>query len=69
MVLHYLSLEGGLISLFSNLERKDLIFNMKIGAENFKIFKDKVEFDLGSFMIITGPNGSGKSTLIELINW
>ena len=40
---------------------------MKIGVENFKIFKDKVEFDLGEIMIITGPNGSGKSTLIDLI--
>lgn len=40
---------------------------MKIGVENFKIFKEKVEFDLNAVLILTGPNGSGKSTLAELI--
>ena len=40
---------------------------MKIGVENFKIFKDKVEFDFGGVIVITGPNGSGKSTLIDLV--
>lgn len=40
---------------------------MIIGVENFKIFKEKVEFDLNGILILTGPNGSGKSTLAELL--
>ena len=39
----------------------------KIGVKNFRLFKEKVEFDLSPLTIFTGPNNSGKSTLNKLI--
>lgn len=44
---------------------------MKFAVENFKIFKERQEFDLKPITILVGPNGSGKSSVIkalELLN-
>lgn len=36
-----------------------------IGLENFRLFKEKVRFDLAPITILTGTNSSGKSSLIK----
>lgn len=38
---------------------------MKFAVENFKIFKERTEFDIKPITILVGPNGSGKSSLIQ----
>ena len=40
----------------------------RIGIENFRVFKDNTEFELGPINILTGPNNSGKSSLIKLLS-
>jgi predicted ATPase len=45
----------------------DLLEN--IGFENFKIFKDRVIFDIKPFTLFTGPNNSGKSTILDGIKF
>lgn len=40
---------------------------MKIGIENFRVFKNYTEFDFKPITIITGPNNSGKSSLIKFL--
>ncbi|MDA3732445.1 AAA family ATPase [Niameybacter massiliensis] len=43
----------------------------KVKIENFKTYKEKVEFDFrdSKFILISGPNGYGKTTIIEAIEW
>jgi AAA15 family ATPase/GTPase len=36
-----------------------------IGLENFRVFKEKAEFDFAPITILTGTNSSGKSSLIN----
>ena len=38
-----------------------------IGVENFKIFKDKHDFQLYPLTLLIGPNNSGKSSIIKLL--
>ena len=40
----------------------------KIGIENFRVFKDYTEFQLGPITILTGPNNSGKSSFLKLLS-
>jgi len=40
---------------------------MKIGIENFRVFKNYTEFDFKPITIITGQNNSGKSSLIKFL--
>lgn len=39
--------------------------NLNIGFENFRVFKDVVNFDFAPITILTGANNSGKSTIIK----
>ena len=39
----------------------------KIGVKNFRIFKNRVDFQLGKMTVFTGPNNSGKSTLSQFL--
>lgn len=39
----------------------------KISVENFRIFKEKTEFLLRPFTVLTGPNNSGKSSFTKLL--
>lgn len=39
----------------------------KIGVENFKLFRNPVEFELKPIMVLTGPNNCGKSTFNKLL--
>ena len=41
---------------------------MKFAVENFKIFKERQEFDIRPITILVGPNGSGKSSLVNALN-
>jgi len=36
-----------------------------IGFENFRVFKDRCDFDLAPITVLTGANSSGKSTFIK----
>ena len=40
---------------------------MKFAVENFKIFKQKTEFDIRPITVLVGPNGYGKSTVFEAL--
>lgn len=40
---------------------------MKFAVENFKIFKERQEFDIRPITILVGPNGSGKSSVIRAL--
>lgn len=39
----------------------------KIGLENFRLFKDNVNFDFAPITLLTGVNNSGKSSLIKAL--
>ena len=38
----------------------------KIGVQNFRLFKDRVEFEPAPITVLTGPNNCGKSTFNKL---
>lgn len=38
---------------------------MKFAVENFKIFKERQEFNIKPITVLVGPNGSGKSSILE----
>lgn len=38
-----------------------------LGIENFRVFKDRTDFDFAPITILTGTNSSGKSSLIKAI--
>ena len=40
---------------------------MKIGLENFRVFKDYTEFDIKPITVLTGPNNSGKSAVGKIL--
>ncbi len=40
---------------------------MKIGVTNFRIFKDRQEFDIKPITLLTGPNNAGKSAFTKLL--
>lgn len=40
-------------------------FLQTIGLQNFRLFKDKTQFELAPITILTGTNSSGKSSLIK----
>lgn len=37
----------------------------EFGLENFRVFKDKTNFELAPITLLTGPNSSGKSSVIK----
>ena len=37
----------------------------KLILQNFKLFKDKIEFPLSKLNLLTGVNGRGKSSVIQ----
>ena len=39
---------------------------MKIGLKNFRIFKEKTDFEIRPITVLTGPNNAGKSALAKL---
>jgi len=39
-----------------------------ISLENFRVFKDKCDFELAPITILTGANSSGKSSIIKALN-
>jgi len=42
----------------------------RIAIEAFRGFRDRQEFDLGSWaVIVAGPNGTGKTSLFDAIQW
>lgn len=47
------------------------MFIQKIILNNFRIFREKHEFDFSNkkVIVIEGPNGHGKSTIFDAINW
>lgn len=40
---------------------------MKIGVSNFRIFKERQEFDIRPITLLTGPNNAGKSAFTKLL--
>ncbi|KIA89604.1 DUF3696 domain-containing protein [Kaistella jeonii] len=40
---------------------------MKIGVTNFRVFKDRQEFDIKPITLLTGPNNAGKSAFTKLL--
>jgi predicted ATPase len=40
----------------------------KISIKNFKVFKDKTEFELAPITLLTGPNNSGKSSFTKFLD-
>ena len=38
-----------------------------IGFENFRVFKDRYDFELAPITVLTGANSSGKSTVIKAL--
>lgn len=43
------------------------MMNKKFAINNFRVFKDKTEFEFRPFTILTGTNSSGKSSLFKAI--
>lgn len=46
---------------------KRFTYCMKLGITNFRVFKDRQEFDIRPITLLTGPNNSGKSAFTKLL--
>ena len=46
---------------------KHILIN-EISLENFRVFKNKSNFELAPITILTGANSSGKSSIIKALN-
>lgn len=44
-----------------------MAFIKGIGVENYKLFKDRTDFEFAPITVLTGTNSSGKSSVINLL--